>query len=106
MARSSSSQPPVEPTIAEITMRYHACAVELANALGVPYTEAFLIQHRESISCCFIESSKLGVRLPERVHLPPLKPAEHSGVPVAGVQKTTICTFMVKGEEENEGLHP
>jgi hypothetical protein len=28
------------------------------------------------------------------------------GVPVAGVQKTTICTFMVKGEEENEGLLP
>jgi hypothetical protein len=80
----------VEPTIAEITMRYHACAVELANALGVPYTEAFLIQHRESISCCFIESSKLGVRLPERVHLPPLKPAEHSGVPVAG---DTVAEF-------------
>jgi hypothetical protein len=28
------------------------------------------------------------------------------GVPVAGVQKTTICTFTVKGEEENEGLLP
>jgi hypothetical protein len=29
-----------------------------------------------------------------------------NGVPVAGVQKTTIRTFMVNGEEENEGLHP
>jgi hypothetical protein len=28
------------------------------------------------------------------------------GVPVAGVQKTTICTFTVEVEEENEGLHP
>jgi hypothetical protein len=37
--------------------------------------------------------------------------AEHvliveDGVPVAGVQKTTICTFTIKGEEENEGLYP
>ena len=37
--------------------------------------------------------------------------AEHvliveAGVPVAGVQKTTICTFTIKGEEENEGLYP
>jgi hypothetical protein len=35
--------------------------------------------------------------------------AEHvliveAGVPVAGVQKTTICTFTIKGEEENEGI--
>src|SRR5262249_41492677 len=28
------------------------------------------------------------------------------GVPVAGVQKTTIRTFMVEGEEKNEGLRP
>ena len=28
------------------------------------------------------------------------------GVPVAGVQKTTIRTFMVEGEEKNEGLYP
>jgi hypothetical protein len=27
-------------------------------------------------------------------------------VPVAGVQKTTIRTFTVEGEEQNEGLHP
>ena len=35
--------------------------------------------------------------------------AEHvliveAGVPVAGVQKTTIRTFTIKGEEENEGI--
>ena len=28
------------------------------------------------------------------------------GVPVAGVQKTTIRTFAVNSEEENEGLRP
>ena len=28
------------------------------------------------------------------------------GVPVAGVQKTTICAFTVEGEEKNEGHHP
>ena len=28
------------------------------------------------------------------------------GVPVAGVQKTTIRTFTVEGEEKNERLHP
>jgi hypothetical protein len=28
------------------------------------------------------------------------------GVPVAGVQKTTIRTFTVEGEEKNEGLRP
>jgi hypothetical protein len=28
------------------------------------------------------------------------------GVPVAGVQKTTIRTFMVRDGEENEELHP
>ena len=28
------------------------------------------------------------------------------GVPVAGVQTTTLRTFAVNGEEENEGLHP
>jgi hypothetical protein len=29
-----------------------------------------------------------------------------AGVPVAGVQKTTIRTFTVEGEEKNEGLRP
>ena len=31
---------------------------------------------------------------------------EHDGVPVASVQKTTIRTFTVEGEEKNEGLRP
>src|SRR5215813_2784577 len=28
------------------------------------------------------------------------------GVPIAGVQKTTLRTFVGNGEEENEGLRP
>jgi hypothetical protein len=59
-------------SIHEITRRYVACAVALAKALGVPLTEAFLRDHRESISCCFIESGRAGVRLPASVQLPPL----------------------------------
>jgi hypothetical protein len=35
-----------------------------------------------------------------------LRYLSHEGVPVAGVQKTTIRTFAANGEEENEGLHP
>ena len=63
----------VEPsTITEITRRYYACAVALAKAMGVPMSETFLQAHRESISCCFIEAGRAGVRLPPAVQLPPL----------------------------------
>jgi hypothetical protein len=37
---------------------------------------------------------------------PGLKPPAVIGVPVASVQKTTLRTFTVEGEEKNEGLHP
>jgi hypothetical protein len=68
--------PSVEPTtITEIARRYYATAIALAKAMGVPMSETFLQAHRESISCCFIESGRAGVRLPERVQLPPLEPA-------------------------------
>jgi hypothetical protein len=40
--------------------------------MGLPLSEDFLRQHRESISTCFIESSRAGVRLPPAVPLPPL----------------------------------
>ena len=33
-------------------------------------------------------------------------PSGDYGVPVAGVQKTTIRTFTVEGEEKNERLRP
>ena len=35
-----------------------------------------------------------------------LRFVDQIGVPVAGVQKTTIRTFAVNSEEENEGLRP
>jgi hypothetical protein len=65
--------PIAEPTtLHEITRRYYACAVQLAKTMGLPLTETFITQHREPISCCFIESGKAGVRLPAAVHLPSL----------------------------------
>jgi hypothetical protein len=43
--------PPVDPTtITELARRYHSCAVALATSLGLPLTEAFLRDHRESVS--------------------------------------------------------
>jgi hypothetical protein len=45
---------------------------QAATAMGVPMTETFLREHRESISCCFIEAGRAGVRLPAGVQLPPL----------------------------------
>jgi hypothetical protein len=63
----------VEPTtLHEITRRYYATAVALAKAMGLPLTETFLRDYRESISTCFIEAGKAGVRLPPAVQLPPL----------------------------------
>src|SRR5262245_29624920 len=73
MARSSPRLPPASATtITELTRRYFACAMQLAKVMGLPLTEAFIIQHRESISCCFIESGRVGVRLAARVQLPGL----------------------------------
>jgi hypothetical protein len=59
MARTwNKSRPQERPrpptTIYEITRRYYACAVSLAKVMGVPMSEAFIQEHRESISCCFI----------------------------------------------------
>jgi hypothetical protein len=65
--------PTAEPTtLQEITRRYYACAVQLAKAMGLPLTEQFIRDHRESISSCFIESGRAGVRLPAAVALPSL----------------------------------
>jgi hypothetical protein len=78
-------------TITEITRRYYACAVALARAMGVPMTETFLRQHRESISCCFIEAGRAGVRIPPAVPLPPL-----TGPPAASVN----------GDPPHRTIHP
>jgi hypothetical protein len=76
MAREWKSRPAPEPTtIHEICRRYVATAATLAKLLGVPLTEAFIQQHRESIACCFIESGRAGVRLRASVTLSPLAEA-------------------------------
>jgi hypothetical protein len=51
--------------------------------MGLPMSEVFMREHRESISCCFIEAGRAGVRLQPAVTLPPLSahgqpPAEPS----------------------------
>jgi hypothetical protein len=46
--------------------------------MGLPLTETFMREHRESISCCFIEAGRAGVRLPSAVHLPPLAQSSES----------------------------
>jgi hypothetical protein len=70
-------------TLHEITRRYYATAVALAKAMGLPFSEEFMRQHRESISTCFIEAGRAGVRLPPAVQLPPLAQANgHTEAPV------------------------
>jgi hypothetical protein len=71
--RRRPDAPSFAPTsLTEIARRYYACAVALAKAMGVPMSETFMREHRESISCCFIEAGRAGVRLPPAVQLPPL----------------------------------
>jgi hypothetical protein len=70
--RKRPDAPSAPTTLTEIARRYYACAIALSTAMGVPLTETFLREHRESISCCFIEAGRAGVRLPPAVQLPPL----------------------------------
>jgi hypothetical protein len=70
--RRRPEAPSAPTTLTEITRRYYACAVALAKAMGLPLSETFMREHRESISCCFIEAGRVGVRLPPGVQLPPL----------------------------------
>jgi hypothetical protein len=79
--RRRPEAPSAPTTLTEITRRYYACAVALAKAMGVPMSETFLREHRESISCCFIEAGRAGVWLPSGVQLPPLHMAagDHHG---------------------------
>jgi hypothetical protein len=70
--RRRPEAPSAPTTLHEITRRYYACAIALAKAMGVPLSETFIREHRESISCCFIEAGRAGVRLPSGVQLPPL----------------------------------
>jgi hypothetical protein len=77
--RRRPDAPSAPTTLTEIARRYYATAIALAMAMGVPMSETFLREHRESISCCFIEAGRAGVRLPPAVQLPPI--AQANGQP-------------------------
>jgi hypothetical protein len=78
--RRRPEAPTFAPTsLTEIARRYYACAMALSKAMGVPMSETFMRQHRESVTACFIESGRAGVRLPSGVQLPPL--AQANGQP-------------------------
>jgi hypothetical protein len=53
-----------------------------------------------------ISSQASGVNLPRLASMAAPLSQGQLGVPVAGVQKTTIRTFTVEGEEKNERLRP
>jgi hypothetical protein len=100
MARTwKPSRPPDAPraptTLQEICRRYYACAVTLAKVMGLPLSERFLREHRESISCCFIESGRAGVQVPAGVTLPPLA-AEAPMASTTGQGEETSADTPVK----------
>jgi hypothetical protein len=76
MARASSRRRPdtIEPTtLTECARRYHAAALALSRTFGLPLTLEFVQTYHPAISSIYIESGKVGVRLPDRVTLPPLR---------------------------------
>ena len=78
--RRRPEAPSAPTTLTEIARRYYTCAVALSKAMGLPLTGMFVREHRESISCCFIEAGRAGVRLPEGVRLPPLGIAAETSI--------------------------
>jgi hypothetical protein len=80
-------------TLTEITRRYYATAIALARAMGLPLSEQFIRDYRESISACFIESGRAGVRLLPTVPLPPLvitAPVIVTNGPVSQIANTSV----------------
>jgi hypothetical protein len=66
------AHPVSKPTsITTIARTYHACALALAQTLGLPLAEV-LVHHRESVTAVFIECGKREVHLPAGVQLSPL----------------------------------
>jgi hypothetical protein len=65
-------------TLTECARRYHGAALALARTFGVPLTADFVRDYHPAISSIYIESGKLGLRLPAGVRLPPLAPAAHA----------------------------
>jgi hypothetical protein len=95
------SAPPT--TITELARRYHSCAVALATSLGLPLTEAFLRDHRESVSSIFIAADRAGVRLPAGVQLPPLAEAPVASVNGHGATGDTPTPAVIPGEPVADG---
>ena len=85
----------IAPTsLHEITRRYVATALALSKAMGLPLSETFMKEHRESISCCFIEAGRAGVRLPPAVQLPPLAPVTFVTPEVETVSVSEVITEL------------
>jgi hypothetical protein len=80
MAKSwkPSTPPPPPDTITGCARRYHACAQALATTLGVSLADV-LEHYHTAVASIFIETSKLNLRLPSGVPLPPL--AQANGQP-------------------------
>jgi hypothetical protein len=72
MAREwKARQIPSRTSITEVARRYHACAVALAQTLGLAVAEV-LREHRESVTAVFIECGRSDLRLAANIQLPPL----------------------------------
>jgi hypothetical protein len=98
--------PSAPTTLTEITRRYYVCAVALSKVMGLPLTDTFMREHRESISRCFIEAGRAGVRLPPAVQLPPLAQANgHSDASIIGTD-ITFAGDPEAGEIMCSGLPP
>ena len=103
--RRRPEAPSAPTTLTEITRRYYATALALSKAMGLPLTETFMREHRESISCCFIEAGRAGVRLPAAVQLPPL--AQASGLVPIGTIAVPASPALPFQAESNDGTsHP
>jgi hypothetical protein len=70
-ASRAPDAPRAPTTIHEIARRYHACAVALAQTLGLAVAEV-LREHRESVTAVFIECGRSDLRLAANIQLPPL----------------------------------
>src|SRR5262245_58670796 len=117
MAKSWKPSASPEPTtVHEICRRYVATAATLAKVMGLPLSEAFIKEHRESIASCFIETGRAGVRLPAAVKLPPLgaepvaqgngQPAENSAPPDVPEPPTTVPAGLPAAGQPISALKP
>jgi hypothetical protein len=74
--------------------------------MGLSLTETFIREHRESISCCFIEAGRAGVRLPSAVQLPPLSGAPDAPVAQANGQPMLVRQNPLPADPSTNGAVP